>query len=245
LSVRSLNVLLCDKRIGTLELNSGSMRFKYENADRSLSINMPIRGEPYTNKACEAFFGGLLPENTQAKKNLAKLFGISSDSNFRLLEKIGFDCAGAVSLLLDVEAGQDDRHEIEGRPISDRELRQHLVELPTKPLFTGVDGIRISLAGAQDKAALCLIENTLCIPATGVPSTHILKPSITGLTSSVENEYFSMRLAKLIGLSVCNVEIRKALDIEYLLIKRYDRKIIKKNIYRIHQEDFGQALAGR
>jgi serine/threonine-protein kinase HipA len=218
------------------------MRFLYENADRPLSISMPIRDEPYTNKACEAFFGGLLPENMQAKKKLAILFGISSASNFGLLEKIGFDCAGAVSVLANVEPDAEDTPEIEGRPITDAELRQYLIELPKKPLFAGVDGIRISLAGAQAKAALCLIENKLCIPATGVPSTHILKPSITGLASSVENEYFSMRLAKLIGLLVCNVEIRKALDIEYLLIERYDRVILEDKIYRIHQEDFCQAL---
>jgi serine/threonine-protein kinase HipA len=45
-----------------------------------------------------------------------------------------------------------------------------------------------------------------------------------------------------------SVEVRKAEDIDYLLIKRYDRKITEvpvalSSVRRMHQEDFCQALA--
>jgi serine/threonine-protein kinase HipA len=219
------------------------MMFQYENAPRALSLSMPIRVEPYTNKACEAFFGGLLPENVKTKKLIAKLYGIGSNSNFGLLEKIGFDCAGAVSLV-DPSEPVDERsaRRLEGKPLTEEELYRHLKELPDRPLFIGVDGLRISLAGAQDKAALCVIEGVICTPASNVPTTHILKPGIRGFDQSVVNEYLCMWLARRAALQAPQVEIRKAADIEYLRVARYDRAISNGLITRVHQEDFCQAL---
>ncbi len=244
MSSRQLSVRLCDVPVGTLELHSGSMRFVYESAKRPLSLSMPIRTEPYANKACEAFFGGLLPERSQLKKIIANIYGLNSDSNFNLLAMIGFDCAGAVSLVAPSEPVViDQSHKLKGKPLAETELKKHLDELPFRPLLAGVDGIRISLAGAQDKAALCLINDVLCIPAAGVPSTHILKPPIRALPHSVANEFFCMTLAKEVGLSAINVEVRRAADIEYLLVERYDRIIFSNDrIKRVHQEDFCQAL---
>jgi len=51
-----------------------------------------------------------------------------------------------------------------------------------------------------------------------------------------------MRVAKGMGINTPEVEIRKAKDIPYLLITRYDRKIKADAVKRIHQEDFCQAL---
>ena len=56
-----------------------------------------------------------------------------------------------------------------------------------------------------------------------------------------------MKLAAAVGLPTAPVEIRKADDIDYLLVGRYDRQITEvpvqvKGVQRIHQEDFCQAL---
>jgi serine/threonine-protein kinase HipA len=238
-----LSVRLSGQPVGILRLNSGSMLFQYENAAKALSFSMPIRPEPYTNKACEAFFGGLLPDNVETKKLIAKLYGISSSSNFGLLEKIGFDCAGAVSLDDPLKpVSEQAAFRLEGKLLTEELLCEHLKELPTRPLFVGVEGIRISLAGAQEKAALCVINDQLCIPGPGVPTTHILKTQIRGLEQSVANEYMCMVLARAVNLTTPRVELCRAGDVEYLLVERYDRAITQGEITRIHQEDFCQAL---
>jgi serine/threonine-protein kinase HipA len=228
-----------------LGLHSGSMSFAYDAAaQRVLSMSMPLRTEPYKSRACEAFFGGLLPEDPDAKKIIGTLFGINSNSNFSLLEKIGFDCAGAVSVYEEGEPILDEKEKLlSGTTIEPHALHELLRDLPERPLLAGIEGMRISLAGAQEKAALCMIENELCIPDPGVPTTHIIKPRIRALRETVVNEYFCMRLAKVSGINAPHVELRRAGDIEYLLIERYDRVFLPdSHLRRIHQEDFCQAL---
>jgi serine/threonine-protein kinase HipA len=56
------------------------------------------------------------------------------------------------------------------------------------------------------------------------------------------NEAFCLNLAKKIGLSVADAEIKKTEDINYLLVKRYDRIHVDNQVMRVHQEDFCQAL---
>jgi serine/threonine-protein kinase HipA len=240
----TLSVRLGEKPVGQLRLNSGSMVFNYDESKRALSLSMPVRQEPYTNRACEAFFGGLLPEALETKKLIARLYGLRSNSSFSLLSKIGFDCAGAVSVTEPSEPLRKTAfYKLEGHSLSQKELHKHLQELPKRPLFAGVDGVRISLAGVQDKAALCLIDGTLSIPLPDVPTTHILKPPIRGLEGSVENEYLCMVLAKNAGLKTANVQLNSAGDINYLLVERFDRHYEPgPKIKRIHQEDFCQAL---
>lgn len=244
MSEDELSVRLCEQPVGTLRLHSGSMLFSYQENSRPLSLSMPLREEPYTNKSCEAFFGGLLPEPIETKKLIARLYGLRSNSSFSLLSRIGFDCAGAVSLNDPAEPVRKNvAYKLDGQPLNEKELHKHLEQLPKRPLFAGVEGVRISLAGVQDKAALCLIDGKLCMPSPDVPTTHILKPPVRGLDGSVENEFLCMTLAKSAGLKTANVTMNKAGDIEYLLIERFDRHYEPNNkIKRIHQEDFCQAM---
>ncbi len=242
---KQLVVWLCDKPVGKLQLVSGSMKFTYnEDAGRFLSLSMPLRAEPYKAKACEAFFGALLPDGPTIKSRIAKVLGLRSESSFSLLEQIGFDCAGAVSIRrADDDYVPEDGYKLQGTPIPDDDLYQLITQLPARPLFAGIEGFRISLGGAQDKAALCLIENQLCVPGPSVPTTHILKPPINGIQHSVHNEYFCMTLAKRVGLQTANVAIKRIGVLEVLLVERFDRRITDAGVIsRIHQEDFCQAL---
>lgn len=78
----------------------------------------------------------------------------------------------------------------------------------------------------------------------GQPTTHILKPFITGLDGSVENELFCMTLAGRLGLAVPEVERRQVGETDFLLVRRYDRiEGDAGSIARLHQEDFCQALS--
>lgn len=243
--MKKLSVRLYGKHIGILEQErTGKMVFSYDaSADQAISLGMPIREESYDNQHCESFFGGLLPESEATKKAIGKQFGISYDNSFALLKAIGYDCAGAISFHKISEAIQAQQSfPLEGRIISEKELYTHIKELPKKPLFLGLDGLRLSLAGVQDKAAVCIVDGKVALPMHGCPTTHILKPNLSGFEGVVENEYLCLKIAAQIGLTVPLVEIRQINDISYLLIERYDRQIQNNCVTRIHQEDFCQAL---
>jgi serine/threonine-protein kinase HipA len=115
--------------------------------------------------------------------------------------------------------------------------------LPVRPLLAGEAGLRLSLAGAQSKLPVVLVDGAVALPAPGQPTTHILKPPISRFKATTENEAFVMRLAAAIGLDVAPVEPRVVKDRTFLLVKRHDRSIGDDgNVRRIHQEDFCQAL---
>ncbi len=242
---KKLSVRLHGIQMGILEQNlSGKLSFCYDSsAKQALSFSLPLREQAYDEKHCEAYFGGLLPESEIAKKIIAKKYGISANNIFSLLQAIGHDCAGAVSFH-STEEPQVDQLEtpLRGQIVSEEELYNHIRNLPIKPLFMGFDGLRLSLAGVQDKAAVCLIDKQIALPTKDCPTTHILKPATSGYEGIVENEYICLKTAEQVGLSIPHIEIRRVKEISFLLIQRYDRQIQNQLIKRIHQEDFCQAL---
>ena len=171
---KDLDVYLNAELAGTLALDpNDEMTFTYsQKATRPISVGMPLEERAFGSKHCEAFFGGLLPEGDMAKKALGRRFGVSSENTFSLLRAIGAECAGALSIL---EAGTPAPIEQPGdiRLLSGRELVEHIRELPQRPLFVGVKGLRLSLAGVQDKAAVSVAPDGIGIPIGG-PTTHIL-----------------------------------------------------------------------
>lgn len=240
-----LSIRLNGEPVGMLEQTStGKKTFTYSNnAFMSISCSMPIREEPYGDQSCEAYFGGLLPESDTVKQLIGKRYGVSPNNSFALLRAIGYDCAGAISChAIDDPIEPQRSVQLTGKIIPEDELYKHIKELPKKPLFMDVHGLRLSLAGVQDKAAVCLIDNQIALPGNGCPTTHILKPAGPHFDGIAENEYFVMKIAKRIGLAVPEIELRKIKDITFLLIERYDRHIKNNFIERIHQEDFCQAL---
>ena len=246
-----LDVYFHEKMIGQLEQDDhGDMNFTYAttwlndpNAMR-ISCSLPLREGTFKRKDCRAFFGGILPEENQ-RKIIAKNLGISANNDFSMLEKIGGECAGALSFFSEGEKlNLQDRkyHEL-----TNTALPNILRELPSKPLLAGEEGVRLSLAGVQDKLAVYVEGEKIFIPLNNAPSTHILKPAFNIYEGVIFNEAFCLALAKQVGLSVAEAEIKKIEDIDYLLIKRYDRIFINaeknsKEIMRVHQEDFCQAL---
>ena len=244
---RSLNVFMGPVLAGTLEQDdSGALSFAYEEswlANASavpLSASLPLRQGKFKQSECRSFFAGLLPEE-DVRKLAAQALGVSERNDFSILERIGAECAGAISLLRPGEApsvGMDAYEEI-----SNAELSTKLVELTKRPLLVGSDGIRLSLAGAQSKFALRIREESYYLPKNGSPSSHIVKPASSLYPGLVENEFFCMRLAASVDLSVAQVELREAGGIMFLEVARYDRaETGQGKLARIHQEDFCQAL---
>ena len=246
-----LDVYFHEKIVGQLvQDDHGDMNFTYaaswlDDPDAiRISCSLPLQKDIFKRKNCRAFFGGLLPEENQ-RTLIAKNLGISANNDFSMLEKIGGECAGALSF---IPAGDklnpknSNYHELTGAA-----LPNILRELPSRPLLAGEQGIRLSLAGVQDKLAVYVEGEKIFIPLNNAPSTHILKPDFNIYDGVIFNEAFCLKLAKQVGLSVVEVDIKKTEDINYLLIKRYDRISIdakgnSKEIKRVHQEDFCQAL---
>jgi serine/threonine-protein kinase HipA len=244
---RQLNVYLGDARAGTItQDDAGSLSFAYTadylgRADaQPISVSMPLREAPYPDNAARPYFSGLLPDET-ARRRLAAALGISADNAFGLLEVIGGDCAGALSLH-PAEQSPPPPVDVGVEVLSAARLDTILAKLRERPLLGGEEGVRLSLAGAQDKLAVCLDGDAIALAKGGRPTTHILKPFIRGLDGTVENELFCLRLAARLKLPVAAAEMRTSGDVPYLLIERYDRTQKRGTVTRLHQEDFCQAL---
>jgi serine/threonine-protein kinase HipA len=249
---RILDVYLLGETVGTLEQDEhGSMRFTYspewlvQTGAIPLSHSMPLREEGFGRNESRGFFAGILPEQRQ-REVIAKNLGVSAGNDFALLDRIGGECAGAVTFLRRGQEPLEQKEEY--RTLSAGELAEILRALPRRPLMAGDEGVRLSLAGAQEKLAIHRSPQGISIPLGGAPSTHILKPAIERFEGLVHNEAFCMRLARVIGLTVAPVEVGNIEGIDYLLVERYDRhwksdgEPMGQKLKRIHQEDFCQAL---
>ena len=208
-----------------------------------LSQSLPLRKDRFARKECAGFFGGILPEAGQ-RDIVARNLGISAKNDFAMLEQIGGECAGAVTFM---PAGEplperEDRY----RDLSSQELVEKLKTLPRHPLLAGEQGVRLSLAGAQDKIAVKISGDTISIPLGGALSTHILKPASPHFAGLVFNELLCLDLARASGLSAAKGETRNIEGLDFLLVERYDRALIdsggSRHYERLHQEDFCQAL---
>lgn len=243
---RILDVYLHDVFAGQLIQNdSGGLSFTYDvnyvNGNYApLSLSLPLRKETFEGDVVRAFFSGLLPDDI-VRHRLARYLGVSEKNPFSLLEAIGGECAGALSLYPQEKtppATSQDDVEI----LDDKKLQEILDLLKRRPLLAGDDGLRLSLAGAQDKIAVGLRDNKIALIRGTTPTTHILKPMIDDIKDSVHNELFCMRLAKLVSINVPSAQIRHVNDTPYFLVERYDRVHDNGTIKRLHQEDFCQAL---
>ena len=249
---RKLDVYLLDDLVGYLiQDDGGQVIFEYAGSWLNkpgavpLSHSLPLRPKRFRSKECRGYFAGILPE--QAKREIiARNLGISARNDYAMLEQIGGECAGAVTFM---PAGQPlPERDYEYRPLTQEELVGIIKELPTRPLLAGDKGIRLSLAGAQDKVAVRIEGDRICIPLGNAPSTHILKPSVARFEGVVFNEALCMKLAGAIGLPAAGVEIRNVDGMDYLLVERYDRHHRQNDgkkpiVERLHQEDFCQAQA--
>lgn len=248
--IKSLSVWWDGAVVGTLQIDEhGDLAFTYapawvaDPAARAISLSLPKRDEPFSRRETRPFFAGLLPEEGQ-REAVARALGVSKANDFRLLERLGGDVAGALTLWPEGEAPPAAAGLDAAEPLDDGQLVAILDTLPTRPFLAGAeDGLRLSLAGAQQKLPVVLINGRVALPAPGQPSTHILKPPIPRLSGTTENEALAMRLALGVGLQAAPVTARWVQDRPYLLVERYDRDVGADGaVKRLHQEDFCQAL---
>ncbi len=245
--METLNVFFGQTRVGCLSIDDRRL-FSFQYSKKwltspdafQISISLPMQKDTFSHDKVKSFFSNLLPESA-VRELIAKRLGISDKNDFMLLKLIGGECAGAITILPESEIPESP-HQYTYRSLSDEQLEDLIKHIPRRPLLAGQEGIRISLAGVQEKIALFYKDSTFYIPANGAPSNFILKPSMTHFQSSIENECFCMMLANAVGLNVPPVRIVRKEAQKVLLIKRYDRVVDNDFLMRLHQEDFCQAM---
>lgn len=254
---RELNVWFFGECVGVLTQDGGYLSFCYSpewlesSKAKPLSQSLPLRAEPFGDKIAKPFFAGLLPEGDK-RAAVAKILKVSSKNDFALLDGIGGECAGALIFLEPGQIPPAEAHASQSIEwLDEDQLLVVLEKLPKRPLLAGESGLRLSLAGAQEKLPVvvrdALVKDDLNhfeigLPKNNIPSSYILKPEISGVDGSVYNEAFCLALAKELKLDAAAAKIGCAKDKTYLLVERYDRFLDDGQLRRLHQEDFCQAL---
>jgi serine/threonine-protein kinase HipA len=247
--MRGLIVYLNNRRVGVLGQEDSPI-FTYDQSwlhsaeAYPLSRQLPLQAEPLVGRVVRAFFSGLLPE-AEARERIASILGVSAGNDFALLERIGGECAGAVSLWPEGQSPPASTGPSSRRRLDESELEEIVRQLPQRPLLAGAEGVRLSLAGAQVKLPVIVdpIDGTLALPLGAAASTHILKPEPSRFPGLAANEAFCMALARTVGLDAVETQWRMVGTTPCLLVRRYDRELTADgSLIRIHQEDFCQAL---
>lgn len=251
--MKSLDVYLHEELAGRLSRREhAQLSFEYdrgwiEKGGVPLSASLPLKHEPYEDRECRPYFAGLLPEGTFLK-DIAKAFAVSSGNSFSILEAIGGECAGAISL---VSEGTGLPAPSAPRWMAADELLGMFEMLPTRPLalLEEVEGLRLSLAGAQEKLPVLFHGNKIGITRGDPPSGHIMKIPDSRLPGLVANEGYCMNIAFQLGIQAASVRTwaigstHEPGTMEFLLVTRYDREPRSSaTTMRLHQEDFCQAL---
>ncbi|MFO1058307.1 MAG: HipA domain-containing protein [Dongiaceae bacterium] len=238
-----LDVFFEDDRVGRIEHAGPLLSFTYDrgwlgNPDRfAISVTMPLAAETCSGEVATPWFANLLPEDRQLE-TIGRLLGRDPGDVYGLLERMGRDTAGALSI-----GGPEPRDAGRYHALDEAALADAIDRLPRRPLLAGEADITMSLAGAQSKLAVAVFDGRIHLPLNGAASTHILKPASQRLYATVENELLCLRLAAALGLPVAAAAMARAAGRPYLLVERFDRRIVGGHrVSRSHQEDLCQAL---
>lgn len=260
--MNELRVLIDEAEIGSLhQEKGGKFRFVYDIEWRNradaipLSLSMPLTGAEYGHKTVTPFLWNLLPDREATLRQIADEHGISPRNPFALVGTRGEDLQGAVQIVPPERIPHLKKRERVVR-VSEAQLHDVLLNRMrgTGATHVGEDSGFFSLAGAQPKMAVCLINGRWYEQRGYTPSTHILKPAMPDLKEQVENEHFCLKLGEAVGLPMVRSEVRTIGDLKVLQIERYDRVRILRNkrlaltasggqVHRLHQEDMCSALS--
>ena len=228
---------------------SYSKEYIARDASRAISISMPIQEEPFSSECTKVFFDGLLPEGFM-RKSIATNMHFAENDYLSILYYLGKECLGAIRIDESDEL-QDSGYEA----ITSKQVEELAAEGTTKSTEIVIK-THLSLTGASGKVGLYYDdkEGIWYLPCGLAPSTHIVKQRHIRLDGIVTNEQLSMLAAGKCGIDIPEsfiINAGKGIDSEVLFAtKRYDRIINEtspmigklRRPYRIHQEDFAQAM---
>ncbi len=252
-----LRVYQNNRLVGFLRKDpSGAIDFRYDQSwlDRKsafpVSLSLPLREDAWRGEPVAAVFENLLPDSDALRRRVADKVGAAGYDAYSLLAAIGSDCVGALQFFPEDAAEPDEPAALSGERVDDAAIEKLLKNLAQAPLgLSRDDPFRISVAGAQEKTALLLLDGQWIKPHGTTPTTHIFKTQIGALsngidlTNSVENEFYCLKLLELFGLPVNKAEIMDFGATRALVIERFDRRWHGGRLVRLPQEDCCQALS--
>lgn len=237
----SLDVNLGKIRVGRLErFDDEEYCFSFDESWLRMR-KRPVLGQIFEDRlpndiitsGIPCWFAHLLPQGPLLRM-IAREAGVDVDDDFDILQFLGEDLPGAVSLTPG-----------EPRPYRDRKRF-------AKPAVATGAKLRFSaLAGAQWKLSVHEGERGLVLPVEGGTGSWIAKFHNPEFAELPRIEYATMSWAAHSGLSVPNFRLGNASEMVDLpggiptgdgyifLIERFDRRPKGE---RIHMEDFGQVL---
>jgi serine/threonine-protein kinase HipA len=239
----ALAVSIGDLQVGVLEyFDDQKQRFSFTDDYVSAMLSSrPVLGQIFEDRFPNTisvdgpicWFAHLLPQGVMLRWR-AKLFGLDEDDTFELLQHLGNDLPGAVTL-----------------SPCESILRTKPTPLPLHQELDSDPGLfRFSLAGVQWKLSARSAGRGLTTSATSGESTFIAKfhsPEYPGLPQC---EFATMSWAKHAGLVMPEFSLRTVNEFDQIpdemptgdgkvfVIERFDRTPQG----RVHIEDFGQIL---
>lgn len=254
--MRTLEVYLCGKRIGSIVESRRGARFAYAQdlCDRRsgmpvLSLSLPVKRRPFGEAKTRNWFEGLLPEG-ERRDRICKSFGLDSFDWIGLLGEIGWECAGAVQVVFEGELRSRDGSYA---AVDSAELTRRLNNAVSWREIESQGSYRMSLGGFQDKLCVCMpslrggrpsvLPDGARLTLGDAPSTHILKPEPQRYAGLAESEAWAMTAARHAARCARVALLELDEGPRTLVVERYDRQMLSDGaITRLHQEDACQAL---
>ncbi|WP_158928282.1 type II toxin-antitoxin system HipA family toxin [Acidisphaera sp. S103] len=248
-----LIALLNEREVGTVRQDRGRLAFEYAESWRNapaaypLSLSMPLAAAHHGHASIAPYLWGLLPDSEFILSQWGQRFHVSPRNPFALLTHVGEDCAGAVQFVRPdrLEAFLSTTHgDIEWLTEADVANRLRRLQADASAWRAPQDTGQFSLAGAQPKTALVFDGQRWGVPSGREPTTHILKPATGRMDGHAQNEHLCLSLARALGLPAARSEVMTFEDVTAIVVFRYDRirPAGTTHAYRVHQEDFCQAL---
>lgn len=237
-----------------------------------ISVSLPLKKGLFSTEATRTFFEGLLPEGFTRKavaqymqedpdNYLAILAELGREclGAIQILPEENLADGNRTEENPADENRMDEKQKTTAAPSYQKLTRQQVQALAREGARTSAELVtksHLSLTGASGKVGLYYDEanEDWYLPRGTAPSTHIVKQSHVRLHSIVANEQLSQMTAAELGIEVPTsfiVNTGEGHDQDVLLAtKRYDRLTDEtakragclKIPYRLHQEDFAQAL---
>ncbi len=242
-----LVVVFRNEKVGSIwRKQDGRLAFRYsqnwlESASAfGISLSLPLAKDAYVDERPGRFFENLLPEG-QIRSLVAGRLGISVDNSFAMLKALGGECAGALAIVPEDKMNMETEHGY--LELSENEIQEMASREKIFPVLFDMRKVRLSLAGAQNKLPVLFEGGKFYLPVGTSPSSHILKFHNRDFSHLPENEVFITRLARAVKLEVVETELMPIGNHLECLVRRYDRpRDENEKLFRLHQEDFCQAL---
>ncbi|MCR5125642.1 MAG: HipA domain-containing protein [Treponema sp.] len=219
---------------------------------KSISLSLPVSKKNFDADATRTFFDGLLPEGF-TRQCVANSIHAHSDDYISILRELGIECLGAIQIIDEGKTSAKTGYS----HLAVEEIKELAKEGASKSAEIVVKS-HLSLTGASGKVGLYYDEASgkWYKPQGLAPSTHIVKQSHVRYKNIVLNEQICLLAARKLGIEIPESFILQSQNGKFsdedvlFATRRFDRNFDNdsrmmdglKIPYRLHQEDFAQAL---